>query len=115
MSLNPKQKTVRNIFVKYTDFSKREADRIVLEATPENIEALVTASPEDAEAAAKKVFNDIRIAEGQSIQNQQIKEPAPMLDGEGPAWVADEIASEVVASEEVTETTSPAAGLDADE
>jgi len=107
MSIESKRTTVRNIFVKYTSFSKREAERIVREAENEIIEVIAAASPEEAKAAVQKVFNDIRIAEGQSIKDQQIKEPSPVLDESDPVVVVETAAEE--------EGTSPAAGLDADE
>lgn len=99
MSVEQKRTTVRNIFVKYTSFSKREAERVVLEATNEMVEAIATALPSEAKAIVEQVFNEIRVKEGQTIQNRQIKEPAPMLDGD------------VVAEETATEDV---AGLDAD-
>lgn len=111
MSIEQKRKTVRNIFLKYTGFSKREADRVCHEADVESIEAIANADPEDAKRAVQQAFDEIRIKEGQAIQNQQIKQPSPVLDA------SDDATSVVVVDDAVAgdEGSSPVAGLDADE
>jgi hypothetical protein len=70
----------RNLFVKYVDISKREAERLVATLGLAELQPLADALPGDAKAIVERAYSTHVIARGEAAKNESVRCPNPELE-----------------------------------